>query len=284
MWMIIAAILLLSINNILWKKNLAEHPLFFLIACRAFFTSSIALAGFFIFQGNMPVSFEMIGRISLGASLGVIGLFCMLSILQVQSLQWVAIYNLLGILLSSIYLWMFEDTTLDYGYGGVFLIVTGYLLFVYFNADDSGFRIDLKSHLLLFVMTLSFGFMGIIQWKNVTNDTPSLIILATQELMVFGAALIAFIFLKNEPVNLKSAKTILPKAFLMSLIILFALYLSLLGTKATSPVVSGLLFLANPITTILFSAIYFKETIYPKNILALFILCSGAFLLHLSQP
>lgn len=257
--------------------------MFFLMSSRAFFTSLIALSGYFVFQAQMPVTLEMIFRISLGGSMGVIGLFCMLSIIQVKSLQWVAIYNILGILGTTIYLWFFEETKQETGWNGIALILTGYLLFIYFNSENTHFRLSIKNHLLLLVMTICFSSMGIIQWKNVTNDTPSLIILATQELMVFFAALVAFFLLNKVKIHLENIKIILPKAFIMSILILLALYLSLIGSKVTNPVVCSLLFLANPITTILFSALYFKEKMNPKNIVALAILCSGAFLLHLSQ-
>ncbi len=281
--MILISILLFSLNNILWKKNLAQYPMFFLMSSRAFFTSLIALSGYFMFQAQMPVTPEMIFRISLGGSMGVIGLFCMLSIIQVKSLQWVAIYNILGIFGTTVYLWFFEETKQESGWSGIALIITGYLLFIYFNAENTHFRLSFKNHLLLLIMTICFSSMGIVQWKNVTNDTPSLIILATQELMVFFAALFAFFFLNKERMPWGNVQLILPKAFIMSIMILLALYFSLIGSKVTNPVICSLLFLANPITTILFSALYFKEKMNPRNIVALAILCTGAFLLHLSQ-
>jgi drug/metabolite transporter (DMT)-like permease len=66
----------------------------------------------------------------------------------------------------------------------------------------------------------------------------------------------------------------------MALVIFFALYFSFLGLGATNPVVSSILFLATPLLTILFGALFFKERISSVNIVTIAIIAVGAFILH----
>ena len=66
----------------------------------------------------------------------------------------------------------------------------------------------------------------------------------------------------------------------MAFVVFLALLFSFLGLKQTNPIVSSLLFLASPLTTIVMNMLYFKEYISKHNILALFLMCVGAFILH----
>jgi drug/metabolite transporter (DMT)-like permease len=66
----------------------------------------------------------------------------------------------------------------------------------------------------------------------------------------------------------------------MAFIIFLALLFSFLGLKITNPVVSSVLFLASPLTTILLSALIFREQLTIKNGMAIFIIATGAFILH----
>ena len=53
---------------------------------------------------------------------------------------------------------------------------------------------------------------------------------------------------------------------LMGFVIFLALLFNFLGLKETNPIISSLLFLATPLTTILFSAFFFKEKLSYKNL------------------
>jgi drug/metabolite transporter (DMT)-like permease len=66
----------------------------------------------------------------------------------------------------------------------------------------------------------------------------------------------------------------------MSTVVFFAILCSFLGLKQTNPIISSLLFLAAPLTTILFSRLFFKEKIPFKNIIFITIILVGAFILH----
>ena len=66
----------------------------------------------------------------------------------------------------------------------------------------------------------------------------------------------------------------------MEFIIFLALLFSFLGLKITNPVVSSVLFLASPLTTILLSTFIFREQHTLKNGMAILIIATGAFILH----
>ena len=66
----------------------------------------------------------------------------------------------------------------------------------------------------------------------------------------------------------------------MALIIFLALLFSFLGLKITNPIVSSVLFLASPLTTILLSTLIFREKLTLKNGMAILIIATGAFILH----
>jgi drug/metabolite transporter (DMT)-like permease len=69
----------------------------------------------------------------------------------------------------------------------------------------------------------------------------------------------------------------------MALLIFSALLFSFLGLKVTNPLISSLLFLSNPLLTIVFAALFFKEKINLYTILALIFISSGAFIIHLQS-
>jgi drug/metabolite transporter (DMT)-like permease len=67
---------------------------------------------------------------------------------------------------------------------------------------------------------------------------------------------------------------------MMAGVIFLALLFSFLGLKLTNPLISSLLFLASPLTTIVMNLIFFKEKLSVHNSIALVLLGAGAFILH----
>ena len=276
---ILLSILLFSFNNVLWKKNLEKLPVSFLVAYRALFTSAIALSLFFYFHNGTVVTPRLILRITTGSIFGVIGLFSMLSVIQKASLQWLGIYNLLGIVFTSLYLWFFEKVTFTQSISGLILILIGFVFFIY-NNKETHIKINKKQHGLLLLMTVSFSISSLIHWKNLTSDIPPLLIISNQEIVVFISAFI-FTFFKHKTINISDVcKNYFLRVILMALIIFLALFFSFLGLKITNPIVSSVLFLASPLTTILLSTLIFREQLTVKNRLAILIIASGAFILH----
>ena len=82
---------------------------------------------------------------------------------------------------------------------------------------------------------------------------------------------------------IEQSKIFLKPVVIMSIIILLAQFLGLLGLKITDPFIASLVYLATPLTTIVFSVIFFKEKLSWKNIVAIVLIALGAFLVHCSE-
>ena len=243
---ILASIILFALNNVLWKKNLQNSSVPFLIGFRAFFTTTLATSlllymhGFEIYQ-NQPI-----GKITLGSLFGVLGLFCMLTVLKKAPLQWLGIYNLIGIFFTALYLYFFENTPVMKSILGLIIIVVGFLFYVYFNRESET-KISPKQHLVLLVMTLSFGISSLIHWKNLGTKVPAILIISNQELVVFiSATLLIFFTLKTPEIKFQ-LKSYFSKAIMMALVIFLALLFSFLGLQVSDPLISSILFLATPL-------------------------------------
>jgi drug/metabolite transporter (DMT)-like permease len=276
---ILLSILLFSFNNILWKKNLEKLPVSFLVAYRAFFTSTIAFFLYFYLHSGTVITPQMILRITTGSIFGVIGLLSMLSVIQKASLQWLGIYNLMGIVFTSLYLCFFEKVVFSQSIIGLIFILMGFIFYIYTNKEGH-IKITINQHALLLLMTISFTISSLIHWKNLTSDIPPLLIISNQEIVVFITAFVLTIF-KFRTIKIKEVcKTYFFRVILMSLIIFLALLFSFLGLKITNPIVSSVLFLASPLTTILLSTLIFREQLTFKNVMAILIIATGAFILH----
>ena len=276
---IMLSVLLFSYNNVLWKKNIKATSISFLVAYRAFFTSTISIGFLLLFFTIEHISISDFIKITTGSLFGVLGLFSMLAVIKKASLQWLGIYNLLGVVFTILYLWIFDAVPIKESLLGLLFIVSGFVCFIFSNKQTQ-LKITTKQHLILLLMTFSYSFSAILHWKNLNLNFSPLLIIANQESIVFFVGLL-FTFKKA---NISSIKTELriyfKRIIIMSTVIFFAILFSLLGLKQTNPIVSSLLFLAAPLTTILFSAFFFKEKFSKKNIVFIIIILLGAFMLH----
>ena len=276
---IMLSVLLFSYNNVLWKKNIKATSIPFLVAYRAFFTSTISIGFLLLFFTIEHISISDFIKITTGSLFGVLGLFSMLAVIKKASLQWLGIYNLLGVVFTILYLWIFDTVPIKESLLGLLFIVSGFVCFIFSNKQTQ-LKITFKQHLILLLMTFSYSFSAILHWKNLNLNFSPLLIIANQESIVFFVGLL-FTFKKA---NISAIKTDLriyfKRIIIMSTVIFFAILFSLLGLKQTNPIVSSLLFLAAPLTTILFSAFFFKEKFSKKNIVFIIIILLGAFMLH----
>jgi len=276
---IMLSILLFSYNNVLWKKNIKATSIPFLVAYRAFFTSTISIGFLLLFFTIKHISISDFIKITTGSLFGVLGLFSMLAVIKKSSLQWLGIYNLLGVVFTILYLWIFDAVPIKESLLGLLFIVSGFVCFIFSNKQTQ-LKITFKQHLILLLMTFSYSFSAILHWKNLNLNFSPLLIIANQESIVFFVGLL-FTFKKA---NISAIKTDLriyfKRIIIMSTVIFFAILFSLLGLKQTNPIVSSLLFLAAPLATILFSALFFKEKFSKKNIVFIIIILLGAFMLH----
>ena len=276
---IMLSVLLFSYNNVLWKKNIKATSIPFLVAYRAFFTSTISVGFLLLFFTIEHISISDFIKITTGSLFGVLGLFSMLAVIKKSSLQWLGIYNLLGVVFTILYLSIFDAVPIKESLLGLLFIVSGFVCFIFSNKQTQ-LKITFKQHLILLLMTFSYSFSAILHWKNLNLNFSPLLIIANQESIVFFVGLL-FTFKKA---NISSIKTELriyfKRIIIMSTVIFFAILFSLLGLKQTNPIVSSLLFLAAPLATILFSAFFFKEKFSKKNIVFIIIILLGAFMLH----
>ena len=276
---IMLSVLLFSYNNVLWKKNIKATSIPFLVAYRAFFTSTISVGFLLLFFTIKHISISDFIKITTGSLFGVLGLFSMLAVIKKSSLQWLGIYNLLGVVFTILYLSIFDAVPIKESLLGLLFIVSGFVCFIFSNKQTQ-LKITFKQHLILLLMTFSYSFSAILHWKNLNLNFSPLLIIANQESIVFFVGLL-FTFKKA---NISAIKTDLriyfKRIIIMSTVIFFAILFSLLGLKQTNPIVSSLLFLAAPLATILFSALFFKEKFSKKNIVFIIIILLGAFMLH----
>ena len=281
---LILAMLLFSFNNVLWKKNLLNISVSLLMTYRSFFTSILAISFLFYFHDLTEFSFIQISRTLTTAILGLVGLFSMLTLYKKASLQWAAIYNLLGIIFTTLYLWIFKELDIKSSFLGIFIITIGFIFYIY-TKKKSTLKINLKHHLLLVLMTLCFGTAAILNWENLNQKIPVILIIANQEVLVFICGIVLLFLERRKRRSSIQLLSIFQKYFyrvlLMSIVILLGLFFSFLGLEITNPIISGVLFLASPLTTILFSAYFFKEKIKVTDWIAIAVIAFGAFLLHL---
>ena len=251
---------------------------------RSFFTSILAISFLFYFHDLTEFSFIQISRTLTTAILGLVGLFSMLTLYKKASLQWAAIYNLLGIIFTTLYLWIFKEFDIKSSFLGIFIITIGFIFYIY-TKKKSTLKINLKQHLLLVLMTLCFGTAAILNWENLNQKIPVILIIANQEVLVFICGIVLLFLERRKRRSSIQLLSIFQKYFyrvlLMSIVILLGLFFSFLGLEITNPIISGVLFLASPLTTILFSAYFFKENIKVTDWIAIGVISFGAFLLHL---
>lgn len=278
---ILLSILFFSFNNVLWKKNLEDTSISFLISYRAFFTSIISLILFLTNSDFNNIINSSIIKITVGSIFGAIGLYCMLFIIKKSSLRWIGIYNLFGVIFTCIYLHFFENIEINNFLFGIVLIMSGFILHLYNNQEPS-LKLEIKQHFYLIIMVLGFGISSILHWKNLEKNVPILFIISNQEMVVFLIFSIINLRVDKTITNFKKLKLYLKRVIVMALILFFALLFSFVGLKTTNPLISSTLFLIGPILTITLGNIFFKEKITFKNLISIIIILIGAFIIHLN--
>lgn len=278
---ILLSILFFSFNNVLWKKNLEDTSISFLISYRAFFTSIISLILFLTNSDFNNIINSSIIKITVGSIFGAIGLYCMLFIIKKSSLRWIGIYNLFGVIFTGIYLHFFENIEINNFLLGIILIMSGFILHLYNNQEPS-LKLEIKQHFYLIIMVLGFGISSILHWKNLEKNVPILFIISNQEMVVFLIFSIINLRVDKTITNFKKLKLYLNRVIVMALILFFALLFSFVGLKTTNPLISNTLFLIGPILTITLGNIFFKEKITFKNLISIIIILIGAFIIHLN--
>jgi drug/metabolite transporter (DMT)-like permease len=276
---LLLSIVFFGFNNVLWKKNLEKVDFLFLVSYRALFTSILSIITALSVTSFDAITISVLFRVTLGSIFGVIGLLCMLSVIQKASLHWLGIYNLMGIGVTTCYLIVYENFAIKQSVLGASILLLGFMYHIYTNSNKS-LTMSLKQHVLMGVMTVSFCISSILHWKNLAKEIPTLVIVSNQELVVFITTTLIFLLKNKKTISSEPYKKHFLNVILMAGVIFLALLFSFLGLKLTNPLISSLLFLASPLTTIVMNLIFFKEKLSVHNSIALVLLGAGAFILH----
>ena len=276
---LLLSILFFGFNNVLWKKNLEKVDFLFLVSYRALFTSILSIITALSVTSFDAITISVLFRVTLGSIFGVIGLLCMLSVIQKASLHWLGIYNLMGIGVTTCYLIVYENFAIKQSVLGASILLLGFMYHIYTNSNKS-LTMSLKQHVFMGVMTVSFCISSILHWKNLAKEIPTLVIVSNQELVVFITTTLIFLLKNKKTISSEPYKKHFLNVILMAGVIFLALLFSFLGLKLTNPLISSLLFLASPLTTIVMNLIFFKEKLSVHNSIALVLLGAGAFILH----
>lgn len=279
---LIISLTLFALNNVLWKKNLQQTSIPILVGSRALLTSSISLIALYWTTDLQLISNFPISRVTLGSLFGALGLFCMLKVIKNAPLQWLGIYTLTGILLTTTYLLIFEEIEILKSLTGSTVILIGFSIYLNKNQEPTQ-TITWNQHFLLILMTIFYSLSSVFHWKNLDASVPPVFIIANQELIVFTIAML-IIFTSKKPNQIVTGfRSNFSKVIGMAIVIFFALLFSLLGLKATNPLISSILFLSSPLMTILFGAIFFKEKLSLSNTISILVIAAGAFILHYQE-
>jgi len=269
-----------SFNNILWKQKLIEVKTNTLVSYRAIFTSTIAIVLTLILCEPFTFNALVLIKISSGSIMGFIGLWCMLTVIRNTSLQWLAVYNLAGVVLNAVYLIVFESYVLtSLILGGIF-IVFGFIHFV-INQQKSGKSISFRNHLTLTIMTISFSLSSIIHWKNLSSDISPSLIISNQEMIVLFISTLGVMIRGEKDYYIQKFNKHFKSTFFMAIILVLALFFSLIGLEKTNPLTMSLLVLISPILTLILNSILLKDRISSACILSVIFILFGAILLEI---
>ncbi len=278
---LLLSVFLFSFNNVLWKKNLQAVSVSYLIAYRAFFTTLLA----FVVLNYLDIKWQLISgfglfRVVLGSLFGVLGLFCMLQVIKYAPLKWVGIYNLIGILFTAIYLYLFEDINMIKTIPGLILMIGGFVFYLSEPLEKQQ-NLNLKQHLLMGLMVIGFGMSWVLHWKNLSDAIPPIFIIFQQEMVVFLVSFLVLVYNNSIKtiVNI-SAQIHWLKVLAMAIVIFLAIFFSFIGLQATNPLISSVLILATPLLTIVFGALFFKEIISLTHWISIVVMALGAFWVH----
>jgi drug/metabolite transporter (DMT)-like permease len=281
---LIISIVFYALNNLLWKKVLLQVDSWLVMSLRALLTSVMGVGTLFLYAPEIisNIDFEVICRVSFASILGTFGLICMISALAKGTLRQLGIFNIVIIVFTVSYLYLFEKFNfLDYLYG-TSLIVLGFVIYMIQIKKLSTQESNIKIVILYVLMSLFFASSGIVHWNNLKLGIPPLFSVVNQELLVFIAGTIGLL-IQNESVKSKLIHVTQQSYYLifaMAVLIFAAVWSGFLGLKITNPYISSLLPLATPIVTIILGTLLFKEKWNKSIFLSLVLIVIGAFVLQ----
>ena len=278
-WLIISY-LLYAINNVVWKWLAVNGEPVYLINRRSMFTSMLAFAAL-LYTVPQPFDFLALDEfrlLLLSCSLGVIGLLTMVTALQQVSLRMLGYYSILGIVVNGYYSYILQNQKLNTGLIlASLLILGGFILFQWDETRKSTNKQQtLKQHLMMLLMTLCFSLSGIIAW-NIIDTLRPIEMMATQEIFVLLVSSSILLLKKSKKKDaVKPALYLFP---IFALIIGGAVFSGLMGLKINNPYIAAIGGLAVPLLTVAFGAIFFREKMNVRQVIAFVLVISGEILM-----
>ena len=272
---LITSMLLLALNNVIWKYMVSHSNPLAIMVKRALLTSSIGIFILAVFFREILDydSFNEFMLISFTCTVGFLGLLMMLNGLKDSNLSHFLHYSLLsGIFVGSWLLFVENQFTNRYVIG-VGLVLSGFFLF-YLNRRHDSATISSRTHFQLFMMSLCFALSGILQWYHLKTHEPLLLVIHQEVVVFLLAAGTTWVFrIKRIPVFNAD------KIPLMAIIIFLALLCGMLGLKETDPLIANIIGLFTPVTTILLGSLMLKEKLAWSSLLSLVLMLCGAYFL-----
>ena len=283
---LIVSVLFYSLNNLLWKNVLQQANKWLVITSRALLTTSIGVGTIFFYSPEIvsEIDLHTVIRVTIASVLGALGLIFMISALQKGTLRQLGIFNLLTIVFTVSYLFLFEKFKLLDFLFGTSLIILGFSIYIFqinkISTDESNYKVIINYTL----MSVCFASSGMVHWYNFKQSIPPLFSVVNQEIIVFLVGGLGWL-LQPKKVKTQWLQTIVKSSYLligMALLIFVAVWSGFLGLKITNPLLASLIPLATPILTILFGALFYKEKWNKTILFALLIIAGGVFVLHLN--
>ena len=272
---LILSSLFFAINNILWKRIVADYLPLQVIVKRSMFTSLLGIIFLLLCSNSFTIytTFSEALFVNLTGIIGALGLVFMIYALKDTTLNNFIHYSLLGSIGTASYLYFVENITPKNYVLGTLFIVLGFCTFLW-NERINTKSAQFSTHSYLTLMTLFFSVSGIMQWYNL--KTYDVVFLAVhQEIQVVIVAVLIIRYLKQPILTFFKFDYIL----LMVPIVAIAIIAGMWGLKTTNPFISSIVSLTAPIITMILAIVALKERFKWHYVSTLFIVILGAWLL-----
>lgn len=283
---LILSSLLYAINNLVWKHSLSVSNLWLIMSSRAFLTSIIGalFVYFFYFDAFLSMSTSVCIYVVSASVLGALGLFCMVLALRKGTLFQLGVFNLLIVFWIASYLYVFEDISLENYELSTFLILVGFLCYIAQIKNDNKHGFSYRQLLLFSLMSLSFSVSSLLHWYGLKQSLPAMVSVTIQEFVVFVMVSLGLLFKPSVlPLNIRlQLKSSWPYVVLMAVIIFAAVWTGFTGLQSTNPLMSALISLITPISTIVLGILFYKDRWNYFIILSLLFIASGVYMLNLN--
>ena len=182
------------------------------------------------------------------------------------------------------YLYVFEDISLENYELSTFLILVGFLCYIAQIKNDNKHGFSYRQLLLFSLMSLSFSVSSLLHWYGLKQSLPAMVSVTIQEFVVFVMVSLGLLFKPSVlPLNIRlQLKSSWPYVVLMAVIIFAAVWTGFTGLQSTNPLMSALISLITPISTIVLGILFYKDRWNYFIILSLLFIASGVYMLNLN--